>query len=140
MSFTMLQTDISVASFWITHPSNHLIHNHAAGSDFYGFWYEIKTRPDGPSACTDVCPIGNALGEAFNNTSHSNVRYGLRIFKLSPRTYPCSDLFVLDPVNPWKDNPAVISTFSDFTLYKNGVSGLLAEETANLIFTGFKTA
>jgi hypothetical protein len=43
-------------------------------------------------------------------------------------------------VNPWKDNPAVISTFSDFTLYKNGVSGLLAEETANLIFTGFKTA
>jgi len=64
----------------------------------------------------------------------------LRIFQLSPRTYPCSDLFVVDATNPWKYNPAVISTFSNFTLYKNGVSGLLAEETANLIFTDFKTA
>jgi len=38
-AFTMLQTDISVASFWVTHPSNHFTYNHAAGSDFYGFWY-----------------------------------------------------------------------------------------------------
>ena len=38
-SWTMLQTDISVASFWVTHPSNTFRYNHAAGSDFYGFWY-----------------------------------------------------------------------------------------------------
>ena len=35
----ILQSDISVASFWITNPTNHLIGNHAAGGDFYGFWY-----------------------------------------------------------------------------------------------------
>ena len=136
----MLQTDISVASFWVTHPSNHFRYNHAAGSDFYGFWYEIKTNPDGPSACNDVCPIGNPLGECHDNVAHSNVRFGLRIFKLAPRTYPCSPLFVVDKVDPWQYNPGVISTFANYTLYKNGESGLLAEETANLVFTNFTSA
>jgi len=35
----MLQTDMSVASFWVTNPFNVLRYNHAAGSDFYGIWY-----------------------------------------------------------------------------------------------------
>ena len=52
----MLQTDITVASYWITNPNNFLYRNRAAGSDFYGFWYEIKVNPDGPSATSDICP------------------------------------------------------------------------------------
>jgi hypothetical protein len=92
----MLQTDISVASFWVTHPSNHFMYNHAAGSDFYGFWYEIKPHPDGPSASGDVCPMGNQLGEVHHNVAHSNVRFGLRIFKLCPRTYPCRSIYQED--------------------------------------------
>ena len=35
----MLQTDTSVASFWITNPTNDFYGNHAAGGDFYGIWY-----------------------------------------------------------------------------------------------------
>lgn len=35
----MLQTDISVASFWITNPTNDFYGNRAAGGDFYGIWY-----------------------------------------------------------------------------------------------------
>ena len=35
----MLATDTSVASFWVTNPKNHLRFNHAAGGDFYAFWY-----------------------------------------------------------------------------------------------------
>ncbi len=61
-SLTMLQSDVTVASYWITNPFNTFRRNRAAGSDFYGFWYEIKERPDGPSARTDVCPIGMQLG------------------------------------------------------------------------------
>ena len=61
-TFNMMQTDISVASYWITNPTNHLRFNRAAGGDFYGFWYEIKAHPDGPSATVDICPIGNPLG------------------------------------------------------------------------------
>jgi hypothetical protein len=35
----MLQTDTSVASFWVTNPTNNFYGNRAAGSDFYGIWY-----------------------------------------------------------------------------------------------------
>ena len=58
----MLQTDITAASYWLTNPLNTVINNRAAGGDFYGFWYEIKENPDGPSARGDVCPQGMALG------------------------------------------------------------------------------
>jgi hypothetical protein len=85
----MLQTDISVSSFWITNPSNHFRHNRAAGSDFYGFWYEIKPHPDGPSSTQDICPQGNVLGDNSDNLAHSNKRFGVRIFKLAPREKPC---------------------------------------------------
>lgn len=34
----------------------------------------------------------------------------------------------------------MISTFANYTLYKNGESGLLAEETANLVFVNFTSA
>lgn len=71
-SFSMLQTDITPANFWITNPLNHLTGNHAAGSDFYGMWYELKEHPDGPSATTDICPQGMPLGTFSNNVGHSN--------------------------------------------------------------------
>jgi len=38
-SQTLLQSDTSVASYWITNPYNTVIRNHAAGGDFYGIWY-----------------------------------------------------------------------------------------------------
>jgi hypothetical protein len=88
----MMQTDMSVASYWVTNPTNILRHNHAAGSDFYGVWYEIKEHPDGPSATEDICPIGNPMGESRNNTAHSNVRFGLRIFDYYARQNPCEPI------------------------------------------------
>lgn len=116
----MLQTDTSTASFWITNPTNDVYGNHAAGGDFYGIWYEIKPNPDGPSATMDVCPMGNPLGLVNNNTAHSNKRFGLRIFILASRWYPC------DPIrndtlanDPWAQNPSVQSVFFNFTVYKN---------------------
>jgi hypothetical protein len=86
----MLQTDTSVASFWITHPTNDFVDTVAAGSDFYGIWYEIKEQPDGPSATLDACPMGNALGNVTNNTAHSNIRFGLRIFILAAGSAPAT--------------------------------------------------
>lgn len=60
--WSMLQSDITAASYWITNPLNRVVNNRAAGGDFYGFWYEIKEHPDGPSARNDICPQGMALG------------------------------------------------------------------------------
>lgn len=116
----MMQTDMSVASFWVTNPSNHVRYNHAAGSDFYGFWYEIKEHPDGPSATEDVCPIGNPLGESHDNVAHSNVRFGLRIFRLYSREKPCEPIRDDTLVDPWSKNPSVQSRFYNYVLWKNG--------------------
>lgn len=124
----MLATDTSVASFWITNPSNDITGNHAAGSQFYGMWYEIKEHPDGPSATMDVCPIGNPLGTVSNNVVHSNVRFGLRIFMLYSRMYPCEDIRDdSNPEDPWHNNPSIQSVYSNFISYKNLESGVLAE-------------
>lgn len=131
----MLQTDTSVASFWVTNPSNNFYGNRAAGSDFYGIWYEIKPNPDGPSATSDVCPIGNPLGDVRDNIAHSNVRFGLRIFKLYSRQYPCEPVRDdTNATNPWHSNPSITSLFKNFVLYKNMEDGLLAEQTGNVVF------
>jgi len=134
----MLQTDTSVASFWITNPTNDFYGNNAAGSDFYGIWYEIKANPDGPSATNDVCPIGNPLGSVYNNTAHSNLFFGLRIFQFFARQYPCQPIRNDSNANdPWAQNPSIPATFSNFTIYKNLQCGILAEQTGNVFYDNF---
>ena len=123
----MLQTDTSTASFWITNPTNDVTGNHAAGGDFYGMWYELKEHPDGPSATMDVCPQGNPLGTVSGNVAHSNKRFGLRIFILASRRFPCEPTRDdTDPNDPWQYNPSSQSVFSNFTVYKNLEDGVLA--------------
>lgn len=137
----MLQTDTSVASFWITNPTNDFYGNRAAGGDFYGIWYEIKPNPDGPSATLDVCPMGNPLGYVANNVAHSNTRFGLRIFVLAPRLYPCSPVRNdADSKDPWQFNPSIPAIYSNFTIYKNLQNGVLAEQVGNVIFDNFTVA
>lgn len=139
-SWNMMQTDISVASFWITNPTNHLRNNRAAGGDFYGFWYEVKPHPDGPSATTDICPMGNPLGESHDNVAHSYRRFGLRIFKLASREKPCEPLHVGGAEDPWASNPSILAHFYNYVCYKNGEAGLLSEETGNMLFENFTLA
>jgi len=40
-SWSLLNTDQTPACFWITNPNNIFINNHAAGSDRYGYWYDL---------------------------------------------------------------------------------------------------
>ena len=56
-TFSLLVTDQTPASFWIQHPDNKFIGNHAAGSDRYGFWFDLPDNPTGPSADPTICPI-----------------------------------------------------------------------------------
>ena len=60
----------------------------------------------------DVCPIGNPLGIVKNNVAHSNKRFGLRIFKLYSRFYPCDPIRNdTDANDPWAYNPSSESLF-----------------------------
>ena len=73
---TLLPSDNTVSSFWITNPGNFFIENVAAGSDQIGFWFSIPEHPNGQFLNTDVSkntwsrrmPLGAFKG----NVAHSN--------------------------------------------------------------------
>lgn len=122
-SLSLLDTDTTPATFWITNPSNYIRHNAAAGSDRYGFWFDLQSHPIGPSFTTTICPPGMALGAFHNNTAHSNGRYGLRIFNhWDPRKEPCR----WGGNNNYDRFPADPAIMTDFTGYKNIRTGVPA--------------
>jgi len=89
-SNSLLNTDQSPGGFWITHPDNNFVNNAIAGSDAYGFWFDMQDNAMGPSFDLNVCPVFTKLGEFRDNSAHSTHKYGLRIHHaLIPRTYPC---------------------------------------------------
>ena len=49
-SWSLLVTDQTPASFWLQHPDNTFVGNHAAGSAKYGFHFDMPEHPTGPSA------------------------------------------------------------------------------------------
>ena len=137
ISTNMLQTDFSVASYWISHPTNDFYGNHAAGGDYYGVNYMTDSVT---TSAGDACPYGNRLGLVANNVVHSNLRYGLRIYALYARLYPC--LSIRDTSSPndqWTANPSIPSVFHNFTVYKN-MRGVVAEQVGNLMFNNFTVA
>jgi len=142
-SWSLLNSDQTPASFWITNPDNIFRGNHAAGSTNYGYWFDTKPNPTGPSFDPNICPENTPLGEFSNNVAHSNGRYGLRIFhKLIPRTYPCMPI-VEDASRPddiyWK-NPLIPAVFQNFTSYKNQRNGAIALDIGAVRFENFKVS
>ena len=146
-SNSLLNVDMTPASFWITHPDNAFIENHAAGSDRYGFWYDLKEHSMGPNANLNVCPENSRVGAFINNHAHSNGRYGLRIFEnMIPRTYPCSpivydsDYLAKNKTDGYWQNPLITANFLNLTSWKNNRNGAIAEKVGDVRFVNFKTA
>jgi len=142
-SMSLLNTDQTPGSFWITHPDNQFLGNHAAGSDRYGFWYDLQDHAMGPSANINICSKNAKFGAYKNNTAHSNGRYGLRLFHdLVPRKYPCKPI-VRDYNNltdPYHKNPPLIANFYDFTGWKNNRDGAITNKVGAVKFNRFKVA
>lgn len=145
-SWSLLNTDQTPASYWVTHPDNEFTGNHAAGSDRYGFWYDLQTSALGPNAELGGCPDNDKVGTFFNNTAHSNGRYGLRIFhNMIPRKFPCQPImFDLAAEqrgeDPFAKNPLQTMRFRQLTSYKNKRNGAIALNVGDVRFEEFKTA
>ncbi len=142
---TLLPSDNTVASYWITNPNNHYIDNVAAGSDQNGFWLSLPEHPNGAHLGTETSlntwPRRMPLGEFRGNTAHSNFdgfmfdrninednTFGLAGNAFMPRENPA------DP-----NSPFVETHISDLTSYKNRNGGLWGRGEL-LIFRNMKFA
>lgn len=87
---SLLKSDLKPGAMWITRPDNTIRNNSVVGSESFGFWYDLPSRPNGPSKnVQNVCPLGDRLGVFENNVSHGN-SIGLRIYpQYLPRNNMC---------------------------------------------------
>lgn len=111
-AFDLLQTDLTVASYYVSNPLNVLKNNRAAGSDYYGFLYHIKAHPTGGSATADICPVGLPVSGGFQgNSAHSNKKIGFKISQLLSSQNPCKPIRNDAVADPWSVNPSVQNKF-----------------------------
>ncbi len=127
---TLLPSDNTVASFWITNPDNSFIDNVAAGSDQVGFWLSIPQHPNGAFAGTEVSaqtwPRRTPLRAFRGNTSHSNFD-GFLIDRHidQDNTFGLASIPLLPLTDPTDLESAVMEThFDNLTAYKNRNGGL----------------
>ena len=73
---TLLPSDNTVASYWITNPDNTYIGNVAAGSEENGFWVSLPEHPNGAFEGSDASkatwPRRTRFREFRDNVAHSN--------------------------------------------------------------------
>ncbi|WP_305096732.1 G8 domain-containing protein [Croceibacterium aestuarii] len=127
---TLLPSDNTAASFWITNPDNTYIDNVAAGSDQVGFWLSIPQHPNGAFLGTEVSartwPRRTPLREFRGNTAHSNFD-GFLIDRHidEDNTFGLASLPLIPLKDPTDLESEVMEThFVDLTAYKNRNGGL----------------
>ena len=127
---TLLPSDNTVASFWITNPDNSYIDNVAAGSDQVGFWLSIPQHPNGAFLGSELSantwPRRTPLREFRGNTAHSNFD-GFLIDRHidDDNTFGLASIPLLPLADPTDLESEVIEThFENLTAYKNRNGGL----------------
>jgi cell migration-inducing and hyaluronan-binding protein len=127
---TLLPSDNTVASFWITNPDNSFIDNVAAGSDQVGFWLSIPQHPQGAfkdaAISKTIWPRRTPLRAFRGNTAHSNFD-GFLIDRHidEDNTFGLASLPLIPLKDPTDLESEVMEThFVNLTSYKNRNGGL----------------
>ena len=127
---TLLPSDNTAASFWITNPDNSYVDNVAAGSDQVGFWLSIPEHPNGAflgtEASLETWPRRTPLRAFRGNTAHSNFDGFLIDRHIDPdNTFGLASIPLLPLKDPTDLESEVLEThFENLTSYKNRNGGL----------------
>ena len=142
---TLLPSDNTVASFWITNPDNSFIDNVAAGSDQVGFWLSLPEHPQGafkdsPDSKT-IWPRRTPLRAFRGNVAHSNFDGFLFDRNINEdNTFDLSFSAFTPLANPADPNSEMVEThFDKLTSYKNRNGGVWTRGEL-LIFSNAKLA
>ena len=127
---TLLPSDNTVASYWITNPDNSFINNVAAGSDENGFWFSLPEHPNGAFLGSEdslnTWPRRTPLGTFRDNVAHSNFdgfMFDRNINEDNTFDLSFSGFTPLEnPADPYSD--MVESHFENLTSYKNRNGGI----------------
>jgi cell migration-inducing and hyaluronan-binding protein len=127
---TLLPSDNTVASYWITNPDNSFIDNVAAGSDETGFWFSVPQHPNGQFLGTEVSlntwPRRTPLRAFRGNVAHSNFD-GFMIDRHinEDNTFGLASIPLLPLADPTDLESEVMEThFENLTAWKNRNGGL----------------
>ena len=127
---TLLPSDNTVSSFWITNPDNSYIDNVAAGSDETGFWLSLPEHPNGAflgsEASKNTWPRLTPMRAFRGNVSHSNFdgfMFDRNINEDNSFDLSFSGFTPLE--NPADPNSEMVETrFDNLTSYKNRNGGI----------------
>ena len=127
---TLLPSDNTASSYWITNPDNSYIDNVAAGSDSIGFWFSLPMHPQGAFMGSEdslnTWPRRIPLRKFSGNVAHSNFD-GFMIDRHidEDNTFGLASLPLLPLVDPTDLESEVLEThFENLTAYKNRNGGL----------------
>src|ERR1022692_4953913 len=127
---TLLPSDNTVASYWITNPDNSFIDNVAAGSDENGFWLSLPEHPQGKfkdsAVSKTIWPRRTPLRAFRGNVAHSNFdgfMFDRNIYE--DNTFGLATIPFLPLANPADLDSEVVETHSEsLTSHKNRNGGL----------------
>ena len=127
---TLLPSDNTASSYWITNPDNTYVDNVAAGSDQIGFWLSVPQHPNGAFLGTEIAlntwPRRTPLREFRGNVAHSNFD-GFMIDRHinQDNTFGLASIPLLALADPTDLESEVLEThFENLTSYKNRNGGL----------------
>jgi hypothetical protein len=127
---TLLPSDNTVASYWITNPDNTYIDNVAAGSEENGFWVSLPEHPNGAFLDTDISkatwPRRTKFREFRNNVAHSNFDGFMFDRNIAvDNTFGLTGNSHMPKENPADNNSKGVETlFENLTSYKNRNGGI----------------
>jgi hypothetical protein len=115
------------------------LENRAAGSEGYGFWFNLPPTPFGVNNNPGICPFQQALQAFDNNAAHTCQRDGLKqISTYNPRVIACGalDFNVASP----NYNPTKTAEIRGFRSWKNRGDGATFDRVGDVRLLNFTAA